>query len=136
MPQSIHLLSRVTRGGRTLLSMHQRLARILLLCALAYVFLFFGIDKFLRPFPWMQWIPPEFEGLLGLSRPQWLSIFGVVEIFLGLLVLVPRRSLRRIGVGLIAAHLLAVLTQTGLLNDIGVRDTGLLLLSIGLFFLL
>lgn len=110
--------------------------RWLLVAALAYVFLFFGIDKLIRPLLWIGWIPPVLEEIFGLTRNQWLSVVGVVESILGLLLLIPKMKLQRIVVALMALHLLAVLTQTGVFTDIGVRDTGLLLASVALFFLL
>ena len=76
------------------------------------------------------------EGVLTLTRDQWLSVFGVLEVVLALLLFVPKTNVQRIVVILMAVHLVAVITQSGLLSDIGVRDTGLLLMAVGLFSLL
>jgi len=112
--------------------MQPRFSRFLLVIALAYVFLFFGMDKFVRPLLWIGWIPPFFDGFLAFTRSAWLQVFGVVEITLGLLLLVPRNEIQRIAAGFMALYLVAVLMQTGLLTDTGVRDTGLLLAALGL----
>jgi len=110
-------------------------AKWLLVAALAIVFGWFGIDKFLSPFLWIQWIPPWFEGLLTLTRDQWLSVIGAIEIVFAALLLIPVRRIQLVAASLIALQLVGVLTQTGW-NDIGVRDLGLLLSSVALLFLL
>ena len=112
--------------------MQPRVSRFLLIIALAYVFLFFGLDKFVRPLLWIGWIPPSFDGFLGFTRSIWLQIFGVIEIVLGVLLLIPRVQIQRIAAAVMALHLGAVLTQTGLLTDTGVRDTGLFLAALSL----
>ena len=110
-------------------------AQILLTVALALVFGFFGIDKFLSPIVWIGWIPQWMEGFLSLHRDAWLRVIGLTELLLALLILIPVQKIRQIGVILICIHLIAILTQTGW-NDIGVRDAGLLLSALALLFLL
>lgn len=107
----------------------------LLTLGLAFVFAYFGIDKLIHPLVWIGWIPLWMEGLLGLSRESWLLITGILECLFAILLLIPQRTIQRLGAALIALHLLAVLTQTGW-NDIAVRDIGLLLSSLALLTLL
>jgi len=114
----------------------KEVVRWLLIVGLAYVFLFFGIEKMVRPVLWIGWIPPGFEGVFGLARNRWLLLFGVIEIALGLLLLVPKANIQRVVASLMAFHLFAVMTQTGVFTDIGARDTGLLFGSVALVFLL
>ena len=113
----------------------KHVAMVLLIAALAFVFLVFGAWKFVAPILWIGWIPPWMEGFLGLSRETWLSIIGALEVVFAILLLVPLRRVRRIGCVLVMAHLVAVLTQTGW-NDVFVRDAGLLVASLALFVLL
>lgn len=114
---------------------HNRLARNFLIAALAFVFAYFGVDKFQNPIIWIGWMPAWMEGLLGMSKNVWLQITGVTEILFAVMLLIPHRRIRQAGAILIPLHLVAVLTQTGW-NEIAVRDIGLLLSSIALFFLL
>jgi uncharacterized membrane protein len=107
---------------------------IILTLGLAFVFGTFGIDKFLNPNDWLQWIPMWMEGLLSFPRTTWLSIIGFSEIVMALMILVPIRQIRQIGLVLMALHLLGILTQTGW-NDVAVRDIGLLAAVIALLFL-
>lgn len=110
-------------------------ARYTLAAGLAFVLVVFGIDKFLHPLVWIGWIPKSFDGLIGMSQGTWLRLIGTVEVFLGVLVIVPKALVQKIASVLIALHLVAILTQTGW-NDIAVRDIGLLFMTIGLFYLL
>ena len=113
---------------------HVRLARTTLIIALAGVFLYFGIDKFLQPLVWIGWIPQWMDGLM-LPNSTWLRVFGAVEIVLGAMLLVPHAMLRKLACSVIILHLIAVLTQVGI-NDIGVRDAGLTLAAVSLWLLL
>lgn len=110
-------------------------ANALLTAGLAFVFLYFGIDKFVHPQFWIDWMPMWMEGLMGLSRNGWMVITGAAEILIAMMLLIPIRNIRQTGAFLCALHLVAVLTQTGW-NEIAVRDIGLLFMSLGLFALL
>lgn len=113
----------------------QSTAKFLLLAALAFVFGYFGIDKFVSPEIWIGWIPLWMDGLLGMSLDTWLSMIGALEVLFALLLVIPIRLVQRTGAVLIALHLLGILTQVGW-NDIAVRDIGLLLADLALLFLL
>jgi len=113
-------------------------ARALLSAGLAFVFLWFGIDKLLLPIYWIGWIPMWMEGLGNLSRGVWLEMIGLLEAGIGfgfgLGVIVQRTTIQRVTCAIAIAHLLAVLTQTGL-TDVGVRDVGLLFATLAIFIL-
>jgi len=106
-----------------------------LIIGLATVFGYFGYDKFANPLIWIGWLPPWMDGLLGLSKEVWLKVTAGIEIVLAILIIVPKVKVRQAGAVLMALHLIGVLTQTGF-NDIAIRDFGLLMASVGLFFLL
>ncbi len=107
----------------------------LLTTALVLVFGYFGIDKFVHPLLWIGWLPTWMDGLLNIPRETWLTIIGCIEIFSALLLLIPNRTIRRTGVGLIVLQLIGILSQVGI-NDIGVRDAAILLSALSLAALL
>lgn len=111
------------------------IAKWTLTLGLAFVFISFGIDKFLNPEVWIGWMPAWLDGSLGFSVNQWLQITGVTEIVFGALLVVPIRIVQKIGSLLVALHLVAILTQVGW-NDVAVRDTGLLAMAIALWYLI
>jgi len=113
----------------------QSAAKYLLIIGLAFVFGYFGIDKLIHPEFWLGWIPEWMEGMVGLTRENWLVIIGLTEALLAILLLIPVRVVQRVGATLIALHLVAILTQVGW-NDIGIRDLGLLFSTLALIFLL
>lgn len=113
----------------------KNLALIFLIGGLAFVFGWFGIDKFVHPTIWIGFLPTWMDGFLGLSKNVWIVIVGASEILFAVMILVPVRIVRQAGTVLIALHLVAVLWQVGW-NDIGVRDLGLFASSLALFFLL
>lgn len=114
--------------------MNHQYARGLLTTALLLVFLYFGIDKFVHPTIWLGFMPLWMDGLLGLTANVWLGVIGALEILFALFLIFPIRKVRQIGCILIALHLVGIVTIVGW-NDIGVRDTGLLLAALALLFL-
>lgn len=114
--------------------MNHRYAHGLLTAALLLVFLYFGIDKFFHPTIWLGFMPLWMDGLLGLTANAWLGVIGALEILFALFLIFPIRKVRQIGCILIALHLVGIVTIVGW-NDIGVRDTGLLLAALALLFL-
>jgi len=129
--QNTEVISVTTAPGNYRIKNMQnhKYAHGLLTTAIVLVFLYFGIDKFVHPVLWMGWIPLWMDGLLTIPVDIWLMIIGAFEILLALFLLFPIRKVRQIGCILIALHLVAILTQVGW-NDIGVRDTGLLLAAL------
>lgn len=110
------------------------IARTALIIALGGVFLFFGIDKFIHPILWIGWIPPWLDGFI-FAKSTWLMIIGGTEAALGAALILSPRAIRRVICLLIILHLLMILSQVGI-NDVGVRDAGLLLSAVALWFLL
>lgn len=111
------------------------MSRWMLILGLAFVFIYFGIDKFVHPALWIGWMPEWLEGQLSLTRDQWMQATAIAEIIIGAALLFPFRLVQRIAAFLAAAHLTAVLTQTGW-NDVAVRDIGLLMMSTALWYAL
>lgn len=128
----------VSRIGRhaTLQSMHSTTtARWILIASLAFVFGYFGIDKFIHPDLWVGWMPTRIEGFLGMTSYRWLSVFGVIEIASAIGLLIPIRRLQQFAALGMIIQLIGILTQTGW-NEIAVRDINILLSAIALLALL
>ena len=111
------------------------LALMFLIGGLAFVFGWFGIDKFVHPTIWTGFLPTWMDGFLGYSKLFWIAVIGASEILFALMILIPVRIVRQAGAAFIALHLVGVLWQVGW-NDIAVRDIGLLLSSGALLALL
>lgn len=91
---------------------------------LAFVFLFFGIDKFVHPDVWIGWIPAWMDGLLGISKETFNTIAGVSEIIFALLLLISKtRFWGALGMTLQLLFITLVLTR---FSEVGIRDIGLL----------
>ena len=111
------------------------IAHILLLIGLVIVFAVFGIEKLVTPIDWIGWMPTWMDGLLGIRVQVWLTVIGVAELLIALLLVLPWRKIRRVGATLASLHLLGIVLSVGW-NDIGVRDIGLLFASLALMMLL
>ncbi len=78
-------------------------------------------------------------GLVGAGG-QWYENTWIcpedAEITMAILIIIPSRIVRRTGSALIVLHFLAILSQVGINNDIGIRDIGLMLSSVALFLFL
>lgn len=109
-------------------------ARFALIIGTSFVFLYFGIDKFVHPKLWIGWMPDWMDGLLGQNLDMWMNIVAISEILIGIAVLIPHRKLQRIAAFFASLHLIAILTQVGW-NDVAVRDIGLLAMTVALWFL-
>ncbi len=99
------------------------------------VFGYFGIDKFLNPVLWTGFLPLWMDGALGMPKEIWILVVGATEILMALMLLIPVSAIRHLGAGLMVLHLIAVLQQVGW-NDIGARDTALMLAAAALFLLI
>ncbi|UPA22206.1 hypothetical protein K8942_04065 [Candidatus Peribacteria bacterium] len=110
-------------------------AKWLLIISLVFVFGYFGIDKFINPLTWLGWLPAWMDGLGGLPKDSWLKLVAILEILFAILLLIPVKTVQKIGVILITLHMLGILTQVGW-NDIAVRDIGIMMSGIALLALL
>ncbi len=110
-------------------------AKWTLIAGLAFVFGYFGIDKFLHPTVWVGWIPAFMDGLLGMDKFLWLKIIGVTEIVIAVCLMLPVRLAQQIAI-IVGMVQLVTIIWIGGWNDIAVRDSGLLCSLIALFYLL
>ncbi len=105
------------------------LGLLLLRLGAGIVFIVFGIDKFLDPIGWASWAPPWFWSLMPLAETPLMYIVGVTETLLGALMLIGLWT--RLAAALTAAHLASIIILIGM-NEIAVRDIGLLFLALGI----
>lgn len=103
------------------LERYQSYAPLLIRVGLGLVFVYFGIDKFLRPEVWEGWIPPFIKA--SVPSATFLTMSGVIEIVLGTMLIVG--LLTRYAALLVAFFLVGVLATFGA-DDITGRDVGLL----------
>ena len=113
----------------------KRVTILLLSAGLVLVFGFFGIDKFRNAYIWVGFLPAWMDGFLGYTKNVWISVIGAIEVILAVMLTIPVRRVRQAGALLMVLHLVGVLLQVGW-NDIGVRDLGLLFMTVALFTLL
>lgn len=111
------------------------IAKWILIGSLAFVFGYFGVEKFINPELWVGWLPPAIDGFLGFSKYQWLNFFGVLEIVSAVALLIPVRRLQQLSTVGMIIQLIGILTQTGW-NEIAVRDIDILLGAVALLVLL
>ncbi|MDO8435714.1 MAG: hypothetical protein Q7S89_03490 [bacterium] len=100
----------------------------LLRIALAFVFVWFGVDKFFHPALWEAYMPEWILSNLPFSLNAFMTLQGIGETVIGILLLTPWF---RFGALLAGLLLLAIVPIVGL-TDIGIRDIALLLVAIAL----
>ena len=110
-------------------------SNLFLRLGLAFVFLWFGIDKFINPEYWINaWIPLWFQGILasfGISNLNFIYTNGIFEIILGLGFLF--NLFVKLFAFLTILFLLFVAFSFGL-NEVIVRDVGLIGAALALLF--
>ncbi len=107
-------------------------AKLCIRLALAFVFLWFGIDKFIHPAYWSSWVPAWQLALFPFSATALMYLVGAVEAVLGLLL--AAGLFVRAAAAIAAAHLLHIVIMLGF-SDIAVRDFALFLTAAALFLI-
>ncbi|OHB16831.1 MAG: hypothetical protein A2913_00635 [Parcubacteria group bacterium RIFCSPLOWO2_01_FULL_40_65] len=102
---------------------------------MTFVFLWFGIDKFINPEYWVNaWLPSWFQGILaglGIENLNFIYINGISEIVIGLGFLF--NLFIKLFAFLTILFLLFVIFSFGL-NEVTVRDVGLIGAALALLF--
>lgn len=97
--------------------------------AIAFVFLWFGINQIFNPTDFMGYLP---DFILQLESAQTIVIInGITETILGLLLALG--IFIRPVTAILAAHLIGIIFSLGY-NDIAIRDVSLLIATIAIFF--
>jgi len=107
--------------------MNEDVGKLLLRVGLGGVFLWFGIDKFVHPEIWLNYIPEWFPMLV--SEGLFINLLGIVESLIGFFVLVGFYS--SLAAGLAALMLVPIIFSLGY-NELMVRDVGLFFLAVGI----
>lgn len=104
-----------------------KISYLFLRLGLVFVFLWFGIDKFVHPNYWFNaWVPPWFLDLItkfNISGTQFIYINGVFEILVALALLL--NIFTKVFSMLAIIFLVAIVAVTGF-SEVIVRDVGLL----------
>ena len=100
--------------------------RWLLRLGLAFVFGWFGVDKFLNVDAWYGWIPFWLD---FVPETQFLYAVGVIEVILAFFLLINRYV--RLAALVCAAFMIGIVVSFGI-NEITVRDIGLIAMALAL----
>ncbi len=103
---------------------------LILRLALAFVFLYFGIDKFINPENWIGYARP-LESLLPFSIALFILLLGVIETIVGALLLL---GLFTELASIVAFIMLIAIIFTIEFNEISIRDIALASIAFYLIF--
>lgn len=87
------------------------------------VFLWFGIDKWIRPEAWYAWMPAWVWPMSPLGADRTIIFLGVFEFAVGLLLVMGRYV--RMAAVIAVVQLSVILAMNGI-HEVAVRDAGLL----------
>lgn len=99
---------------------------------LSVVLLWFGMNEVINPSQWTNYVPEYVTKFIPVGVFYFVLINGIIEIALGLMLLLGIAT-KLISL-LVAIHLLAIVFSVGY-NEIGIRDFGLAMSALGLFFI-
>ena len=102
---------------------------VIIRLGLAFVFLFFGVHKFLDPLVWIGFIPPIVLKMVPFSANVFIHLQGTLELLLGVALFF---GILVRYVSLIAALLLAGIIISVGIDPIAARDVGLLSMALAL----
>ncbi len=110
-------------------------SNLFLRLGLAFVFLWFGIDKFIHPNYWVNaWLPSWFEGILkslNIESIKFVYLNGIFELVVGLGFLF--NIFVKVFAFLTVIFLLLIILSFGL-SEVIVRDVGLIGAALALLF--
>ncbi len=98
---------------------------------MSLVFLWFGFTQVMGPESWTSLIPEFITNITHLSALTFVYLNGGIEIVLGILLIIGIYT--RISALILALHLLFITIDVGY-NAIGIRDFGLTLATLSIFF--
>lgn len=106
-------------------------APVIVRIGVSLVFLYFGISQLIDAGNFVGWLP-EFmqQGFMGLSANSIVTFNGIFEVIFGSLLILG--SFTKLAAFLLALHLLGIVVTLGL-NEIGVRDFGLMMATFSVF---
>ncbi len=106
-------------------------SKIFLQMSLAFVFIYFGIDKIVKPELWMGFMPMWMMKMMPFPMAVFMLLNGIFEILIGVLILF-KPSVKGAAL-LMSVFLFFIILSLGI-NNLTVRDVGLLGASLALLF--
>ncbi len=97
--------------------------------ALSLVFLWFGLNQLFNSNAWISWLPPWMH-MMHYQPATFIQLNGLMETALGALLLLGMFT--RVAALVLGIHLLGIAFTVGY-NDVGIRDMGLGLVTLGVF---
>lgn len=116
-----------------LIAMTYRQKVFILQLAIAFVFLWFGVDKMIRPEMWIGWIPEWFSAYIKVNPVHFMLFNGAIEVVLALWILIPFKN--HWAAFLTFLYFIPILIITGL-SQVGIRDISLAIATLSLALLL
>ena len=109
--------------------MHKLPTSLILRIGLGLVLLWFGVSEIVDPETWSSYVPMMVQSLLPISVNLFVTLHGIFEVLLAVLLLVgyAQRIVRVVAV----LHLVSITIGVGY-NEIGVRDFGLVMAALAL----
>ena len=107
----------------------KKYAPVIVRIGISLVFLWFGANQLLYPANWIGWVPTFVSAIVSAGKVVFLN--GIFEVIFGLLLLFGIYT--RLVSLLLALHLLSIALPVGI-NEIGVRDFGLFMATLSIFF--
>ncbi|MEK6910445.1 MAG: DoxX family protein [Nanoarchaeota archaeon] len=108
----------------------KKYAPITVRIGISLVFLWFGFQQLLNPGDWTAWLP-SFTSFLPFKAVTLIVISGLFESILGLFLILG--IFTRLSSALLILHLIGIIFSVGY-NEIAVRDFGLLMALLSVFF--
>jgi len=105
-------------------------AKILLRVSMAIVFLYFGMSQLKSPDEWTGMVPEAITGTI-ITANNLVVANGLLEVTLGIFLLIGLYT--RASALLLSIHLAFITFHIGL-NAIGIRDFGLTIATVAIFF--
>jgi len=109
---------------------NDEILRMFLRLAIGTVFLWFGIDKWIRPEAWFGWVPEGLWPFIPMTPDLFMELNGIFEFMVGTALIANVRV--REAAAAASLFLFAIMFTLGA-NEIGVRDNALLAVSLALF---
>ncbi|MDO8563823.1 MAG: DoxX family protein [Nanoarchaeota archaeon] len=108
----------------------RKYAPITVRIGISLVFLWFGFQQLFHPSDWTTWLP-SFVSNLPFSEINLIIFNGLFESIFGLFLILGIYT--RLSSALLSLHLIGIIFSIGY-NEIAIRDFGLLMALISIFF--
>ncbi|MEK6859736.1 MAG: DoxX family membrane protein [Nanoarchaeota archaeon] len=115
-----------------IINIDKEYGKIILRISLALVFIYFSVNQLINPGYWTGFVP-NFALQFGLSAKNLVLLNGIFEIIFGSLMLLGIYT--RVSALLLSLHLTGIAISIGFSDPTGIRDFGLAMATLAIFFL-